>query len=119
MEPIYDRNGQTVGWLKDGVIYDRTPKPRAFIHNGAIFTYDRRYIGRFDNGYFRDRSGRSVAFIKSASGGPILPIPEIPPTPPILPIPPIAPIPPISPIPAMPSLSWSNLDWETFLRGMS
>jgi len=44
MEPIFDRSGRTVGWIKDGIIYDRSSKYRAFIHNGAIFSYDRGHI---------------------------------------------------------------------------
>jgi len=37
MEPIYDQNGRTVGWLKEDVIYDIDGTSRAFIREGAVF----------------------------------------------------------------------------------
>ena len=70
MEPIFDSNGRTVGWLKDNVIYDRSNRCRAFLSNGAIFTYNGFYIGRLNNGFFRNQSGDAVAFIRGAHSGP-------------------------------------------------
>ncbi|AFY72339.1 hypothetical protein Syn7502_00171 [Synechococcus sp. PCC 7502] len=115
MEPIFDRNGRTLGWLRDEVILDTNNRNRAFIRDESVYTYQGQYLGRFNKGFFRDRHGNSVAFIQGASGGPITPIPEIPPIPPIPPISPIPPIPQIPPIPPISSLGWSTLSWEQFL----
>lgn len=118
MQPIYGRNGQTVGWLNDGgVIYDRNNRYRAFVQNGAVYTYNGRHLGILDRGFFRDRQGHAVTFMDGADGGPLPPIPAIAPIPPIPPIPPISPIPPIAPITPVGSLGWSKLDWEGFLNG--
>lgn len=121
MQPIYGRNGQTVGWLNnDVVIYDRNNRCRAFVQNGAVYTYQGRHLGALDRGFFRDRQGHAVAFIDGAQGGPILPVPAIvpiPPIPSIPPIPPILPIPPIAPIAPIGSFNWSRVDWEGFLNG--
>lgn len=118
MKPIYERNGQTVGWLNDdGVIYDRNNRYRAFIQNGAIYTYQGRYLGVLDRGFFRDRQGHVVTFMAGAQGGPIPPIPAIAPIPPIPPTPPIPPIPPIAPIAPIGSFNWSQSDWNGFLNG--
>jgi hypothetical protein len=117
MEPIYNHLGRTIAWLKNNTIYDTIPRPRAFIRQRVIYTYEGRYIGQFEHGFFRDKQGHAVAFMQGASGGPIPPVTEVSPVPPIPPIPPIEPILSIPPIPPIPSLSWSSLEWEDFLRG--
>ncbi|WP_423816156.1 4-fold beta flower protein [Rhodocaloribacter litoris] len=116
MEPIFDRTGAVVGWLHEGRILDRSNRYRGFVKGDAVYAMGGQYLGRFRNGFFRDRSGGAVAFIQGASGGPLLPITQIPPVPPIPPIPPINPVPPIPPIPPVDSLSW-GVDWDEFLNG--
>jgi len=85
MKPIYDQNGQAVGWLlNDDVVYNIVGLPRAFIRReGNIFNYKWNYLGRLDQGFFRDKDGNAVAFIQGATGGPIPPIPAVAPVPPI------------------------------------
>jgi len=117
MNPIYDKNERTVGWLAENVIYDIDDTPRAFIGNGAVFNYEGDYIGMPNSGFFRDKTGDAVAFMEGASGGPLLPVLEVAPVPPVPAIPPVPPIPPTPPVPPVPSLSWSNLGWEEFLKG--
>lgn len=117
MEPIHDRNGRTLGWLRESTILDLNNRHRAFISDNAVFAYQGQYLGTFDRGFFRDRQGDVVAFIKGAEGGPLTPITEIPPIPAIPPIPPIPPMPPIPPIPPIGSLSWSEVSWEAYLSG--
>jgi hypothetical protein len=116
-KPIYDRNGRAVGWLKDDVVYDTDGSPRAFIKKGNVCNYKDEYLGRLTYGFFRDKDGYAVAFMRGAKGGPIPPIPEIAPVPPIHAILPIPPIPAIPPVPPIPSLSWSSISWEEFLKG--
>ena len=116
MEPIFNRGGKTVGWLYCDVIYDREGVNRAFINNNAVYTYQCRYLGRFENGFLRDRDGRAVSFVRGASGGPATPSTEDPPVPPSPSIPPVAPVPPAPPAPAVSYLGWSVLDLEGFLQ---
>lgn len=124
MEPIYDRTGKVVGWFHDYVVYDRLYRHRAFVladaafaHRGvgAVFSYQGSYLGHVDRGFFRDRAGHAVGWIRGADGGPVLPVPETAPAPPLLPKPPMPPAVPAPP-PPMPSLSWSGVTWDDFLR---
>lgn len=108
MEAIFDRNGKTIGWLNDDVIYDRHNRYRAFVSDENIVSYGSQHLGTLDNGIFRDKNGNCVAFMDGASGGPPLPLHELPP------LPPPAPLPPVTP-PG--TLNWSHLNWEQYLGG--
>ena len=116
MEPIFNREGKTVGWLDGNAIIDRNGLHRAFIDNGAVYTYRSRYLGRFEKGFLRDRNGRVVSFVRGASGGPTTPTTEVPPIPPSPSIPPVAAIPPAPPTTSVWWLGWSVLDFEGFLN---
>jgi hypothetical protein len=117
MEPIFDRNGRTVGWLHGDVIYDRSNRARAFVQGGAVYTYHGNYLGRLDRGFFRDRSGHAVASMAGAQGGPLTPPTERPPSPPVPSRAPLQPRPSLAPLAPMPSLSWSGVPWEVYLGG--
>ena len=115
MEPIFDRAGVHVGWLAGEVILDRDLEPRAFASRGAIFSYNRRFLGWLDSGYFRDGHGDAVAFVRGAWG--------TPPPPPagrvaahpvgrLAGVPPFAPVPPQRP--AWTS-SWSRRGWDAYV----
>jgi len=121
MKPIYDQNGQAVGWLlNDDVVYNIVGLPRAFIRReGNIFNYKWNYLGRLDQGFFRDKDGNAVAFIQGATGGPIPPIPAVAPVPPIPATPPTFPFSAALPVSSIPSSKkkWSNISWEEFLKG--
>jgi hypothetical protein len=117
MQPIFNRHGRTIGWLYNGIIYDRNNCSRAFIRDGNVFTYDAQYLGIIYQGIFRDKRGLRIAFMDEACGDPMLPIPEITPAPPILIIPPATPIPPIPPEVSPASYYWNPLKWEAFLEG--
>ena len=115
MEPIFNCAGKTVGWLYRDVIFNRRGFHQAFINNSAVYTYQCRYLGRFENGFLRDRDGRAVSFMYGARGGPATPTAEDPPIPPSSSIPPVAPVPPAPPVPPVSYLGWSVLDFEGFL----
>ncbi|HZF71041.1 4-fold beta flower protein [Sulfuricurvum sp.] len=117
MKPIFNRHGRTIGWLYNGVIYDRNNCSRAFIRDSSVFTYDAQYLGVIKQGIFRDKRGLCIAFLDEASNDPMLPIPVITPAPPILPDPPATPIPPMAPEDSPASYYWNPLKWEAFLEG--
>lgn len=84
MEAIFDRKAILVAGLSDDaeVVYSLQMRPVAYVSSGALYTYGSHHLGYFDKGFFRDRRGRAVAFVRKHSGGPITAIPPIPPVPP-------------------------------------
>lgn len=119
MEPIFDRNGKTVGWLHEDVVYDLEGANLAFVFRGALFGFDGRHVGSFSNKFFLDEEGKAVAFVRGASG------PNVPPMPSAIPVPPrpmTTPTPKktmTSSVPSMPpvhSLTWSNTPWVVLLK---
>ncbi|QDU05707.1 hypothetical protein V6x_54480 [Gimesia chilikensis] len=119
MTPVFDAQGHTVAWIdKDGndlIVFNLQGGPLAFIDDGGVYTFSSAFCGFYEDGFFRDRSGNSVAFTECASGGPLTPITEITPIEPITAIPPITPIAPITPISPIGSLSWSQVGWSDFI----
>jgi hypothetical protein len=113
---IYNRNGRVIGWLDGKVLRDISGRHRAFVYDNNVFTYSSVHLGTFQNGYIRDNRGNAVAFIDGAKGGPLPPLPSLPPLAPLFPLAPISPIPPVPPVAPIPSLSWSELDWDEFLE---
>lgn len=107
MQPIFNRQGQTISWIRERELFNLQGISIGFLNNNAVFNLQSNYKGTFTSGFFRDRNGNAVAFIRGASNGPIPPIPSIPPIPPIPNIPPIAPI---------PSLGWSQINWNEFIN---
>lgn len=117
MEPIFNRHGRTIGWLYNGVIYDRKNYCRAFIRDFNVFSYNAQHLGIIHKGVFFDKRGQRIAYMDEASYDPRLPIPEISPPPPI---PSSAPQAPMNTVPSKTlrdSNHWSPLNWETFLYG--
>ena len=114
---MFNRLGWGVGWLKGNVVFDNEGVPQAFIQEGSVFRYNGFYLGEFETGFFRDRTGRPLAFLGDARGGPFLPS-MVPPSGP----------PELSPVPRFPailkrssklpspSLGWSTQDFQQFLR---
>lgn len=118
MNPIFNRHGRTIGWLYNGVIYDRKKCCRAFIRDSHVFTYhDAQHLGVIQNGIIRDKRGLCIAYLDDASNDPRLPIPELTPAPPILSIPPSTPIPAVPHEVSPASYYWNPLKWEAFLEG--
>jgi len=105
MPPIFNRHGRTVGWLRRNVVYNLRGSPRAFLEDDVI-SFRGRYLGTLENGFFRDRDGYAIAFVERTSGGPVLPITEVPPVQPVLSVTPVRPV---------YSLNWSNTRFEDFL----
>jgi len=117
MEPIFDRNGHTVGWLKEDVLRSLNGRTVAFVKNGTVFNTNGRELCKFSGGYFRHR-GDAAAFTRNATGGPLKPIPSIPPIPPIPDITPIRPIFEIPNLSDIPSYSWTNKSLPEVIPGL-
>ncbi len=119
MEPIFDRNGKTVGWLQEDVVYDLDGANLAFIFREALFSFDGRHLGSFSHKFFLDEEGKAVAFVRGASGPMVPPLPSAIPVPPKTAAPPPLPSRTTSSVPPMPpvhSLTWSNKPWIVLFR---
>ena len=116
-QAVYNRLGWGVGWLKGNVVFDNEGVPRAFIQEGSVFHFNGFYLGEFETGFFRDRTGRTQAFLGDARGGPLLPSMVPPSGPPEFSPVPRLPVKSRKPSrPATPSLGWSTRDFQQFLR---
>lgn len=118
MEPIFDRNGKTVGWLREDVVYSLSGVNLAFLFRGAVFDFQGHHLGSFSHKFFRDEQGKAVAFVRGAIG---VQVPQTASSPPVPAVPSTLPSPPrmgavkIPDIPPVQSLSWSNRVWEQFV----
>ena len=115
MEPIYDRRGSVVAWLSGQNLYHRNGQHAAVVHGDNVYGHRGQQLGRFVNGLFRDHQGGAVAFLRGASGGPVLPVPSVPPVPPVPSVPPVPAVPSVPRVPAVPSLGWGAA-WQNFIN---
>ena len=115
MEPIYGHSGQVVGWLQGEDIYHLNGSHAAVLNGTNVYGHRGQQLGVFDKGLFRDHSGGVVAFIRGATGGPVLPVPSVAPVPPVPSVPPVPAIPSVPRVPAVPSLGWGR-SWEEFIN---
>ena len=116
-EPIYDSAGAVVAWKRGDDIHDVRGQAVAFLSNKNLVSYSGKQLGVLDKGLFRDHHGDVVAFMRGATGGPVLPVPSEKPVPPVPAVAPARPEPPIPPAPVAPSLRWSSLRWDQFAAG--
>jgi hypothetical protein len=72
-QSIYSKGGWPVGWLSTDVIYDLTGDARAFVAEGSVCSFEGQRLGAFGDGYLRDPSGDAVGYVEGAKGGPALP----------------------------------------------
>lgn len=119
MDAIFDRHGKTIAWLDDRNIYNLSGNQAlAFISHNTVFTFrTKKHLGRFKNGFFRDKNGNAVAFIKGATGGPVTPVTQVTPSSPSYVLRPSLPSLPSIPV-SYPTdtYNWSHLDWEKFIN---
>lgn len=113
---VYNQAGVVIGWIKNNIIFNyEGSKAVAFTDKQDVFSFNNgnAYLGRFHNGFFRDKKGNAVAWVRGASGGPI----TLPPLDRVAPIfmPVIKPITPIViTINPIETFSWSIMSWEDF-----
>lgn len=113
--PIFDTSGKVVGWLDGEVVRSIDGTHVAFVNNADVFDYYSQHLGRFGDGFFRDRQGNAVAFVEGATGPPIVPQTEIPPPAPVFAIAPLGSMPPFPPFAPFETNYWSALTWAEFL----
>lgn len=73
---FYDSHGKAVAYLdNDGKhIFLYSGKPVAYLHDDAVYGFNGRHLGWFQNGWIRDLRGYCVFFTEDATGsGPAKP----------------------------------------------
>jgi hypothetical protein len=115
VEPIYDRSGRCVGWLRQGRVLDRSNQWRAIIRDDSVHTFGGVYVGRFRDGWFLAQDGSRVGFIPGATGGPAQPAPMAAPVAPTPLAPPIPSAPVAPPAPPAALLGWSTQSFDEYL----
>ena len=73
----------------------------AFTKNNYVFSRNSGYVGTFEEGFFRDKTGHVVTFVGNARGDASA---HATPATPAIPA-----------TPALPAASWSNVGWHEFL----
>lgn len=116
---FYDSTGKPIAYLSDDNthIYLFNGKAVAYLYDEAVYSYNGKQLGWFEEGWVRDLNGHCVFFTEITNGvGPIKPIKKIKPIKNIKNIKPIKNIRQIKRIKAIKSLSWSNLSRENFFN---
>lgn len=113
---FYDCNGTPVAYTEDGThVYLFTGEPVSYFEQDAVYGYNGKQLGWFNNGWIRDLQGLCVFFSENASGsGPVKPIKRICPIKSIKQIKPIKSIREIRRIRPINQLAWSPLSGKQF-----
>jgi 4-fold beta-flower domain-containing protein len=114
---FYDSRGIPVAYTSDDEhIYTFTGKPVAYLHQGSVYSYAGRHLGRFINGWIRDNRGDAVFYTNVARGGPLKPLKKIKPIKSVRQLRPLKAIRQLRPIRPLNSLSWSGLSGRPFFE---
>jgi hypothetical protein len=119
---FYNEKGSAVAYLDDNkVIYLFSGQPVGYLHEGSIYSFSGRHLGRFANGWLRDNEGRCALFTGDARGfGPTKPTMRTAPTKHTKKTVPIPVVPEIAPLRPTDKLAWSpHSSIEFFQTGQS
>lgn len=113
---FYDSNGIAVAYSEDNEnIYLYNGKPVAYLFNGLVYRFNGTQLGRFENGWVRDKMGYCVFFTENAKGnGPIKPAKHIKPIKEAKQIKPIKRIRHVPAIKVANNLTWSSFSGLSF-----
>jgi len=115
MEPVFDKSGQVVAWLRGDHLIDPRGRHVAFLRNNWVLSYRGTYLGRLYSAWFRDLAGAAVGFVRGAPGLPAAPATGDPPPPPNPELPPVPPLVPLPPSATRPMPIWSRTSWQQFV----
>ena len=113
---FYDENGRAVAYTEDNEnIYLYSGVPVAYLYRNLVYSFRGTQLGRFENGWIRDKKGNCAFFTENARGsGPAKPVKHIKPVKGLKQMMPIRGIRHAPAIKAVDSLSWSALSGERF-----
>jgi hypothetical protein len=117
MKPIFDRKGDVIAWLDGQFAFNMQGRQLSLYRDyESIVSLHGKYLGFFKSGFFRDKQGYAVAFVKGASVGPELPVLQMAPLPPALDVAVFPSSPVLPPYPNVAKLTWSELGWQGYLN---
>lgn len=115
---FYSSTGKPVAYCDDGEhIFLYSGKPVAYLYDTAVYGYNGKVYGWFENGWVRDLNGYCVFFTEDANGsGPLKPLKELHPLKGLKELIPLKGLKELMPLRAMNHLGWSNLSGEQFFE---
>ena len=118
MDPVFDRNGDAVGWFHDSVLYDNFDHYRAVVVDGEVYQLgSSQFLGRLERGFIWDRNGMVVACLETATPPPELPDFQPYPAEVSLDLPEDRSVTQRAPSPSRLTERWSQRTWDRFLEG--
>ena len=113
---FYDLTGRAVAYTEDNEnIYLYSGLPVAYLFGNLVYSFRGTQLGRFENGWIRDKNGFCVFFKENARGkGPIKPTKHISPVKGLKQLKPLKGIRQIPSAKRVDNLSWSNMSGERF-----
>lgn len=118
MEAIYGPRGDVVAWLElPDCMRDLNGTVLGWLYDDAVHSTNGSHVGYFNDGLFRDNSGRVVSWVDGASGGPVKPVKHVRPVQPVKHVRPVRAVRSVRNVRAVRSLSWSPLSMRDYLSG--
>lgn len=115
---FYNKNGEPIAYAEDGEhIYLFTGEPVAYFHGDAVYGFNGKHLGWFENGWIRDLHGLCVFYSGDASGsGPLKPVKNVKPVKSVKSVRPVKSVREVKSVKSVKSLSWSNLSGRHFFN---
>ncbi|SHI96546.1 hypothetical protein SAMN02745671_02261 [Anaerovibrio lipolyticus DSM 3074] len=113
---FYDSTGRAVAYTEDNEnIYLYSGDPVGYLYGNLVYSYKGTQLGRFENGWIRDKRGDCAFFTEAARGdGPTKPVKQVKPVKGLKKLMPIKGIRHVPFLKTVDSLSWSSLSDERF-----
>lgn len=113
---FYDKTGRAVAYTDDNEnIYLFSGQPVAYLYGKLVYKFNGVQLGRFENGWMRDKKGLCAFFTENANyNGPIKPVKQLKPVKNLKYLKPLKGLRHLPVLKALDSLSWSPLSDERF-----
>jgi hypothetical protein len=114
---FYSSAGAPVAYTSDGLnIYLFNGTSVAYIHDGSVYSFGGRHLGRYANGWIRDNNGACVFYTEEARGGPVKPVKHVRPVKGVKSVKPVKSVREVRPVKAVNQLGWSRLSGVAFFQ---
>ena len=113
---FYDSTGRAVAYTEDNEnIYLYNGIPVAYLFNKLVYNYHGIQLGRFENGWIRDKDGFCVFFTDNAnSNGLVMPVKHVRPVKGLKQLKPLKRLRHVPALKVRDNMSWSNISGERF-----